>query len=141
MRHARYLYKSGKPLISDRIDAWKLGPVIPLLYHNLIVYKNNDILNFIYDRISIYDNRKDEFFKEILDDESRNIINGVVKDYACWSANDLILLCTEKGSPWDKRYTGEIGVEITDDTIKQYHNEELVVSAVYAEEPLKQTVK
>lgn len=54
-------------------------------------------------------NMLDGFYHTLLSKTERGIIDGVVSEYGDWSGPDLVALCREPDSPWDKCYTGEWG--------------------------------
>ena len=130
MAHGLILATTDKPLIHDRIEAWKHGPVIPLLYHELKRWGDMQVpsLNYCGTEPSsdneIIQNRK-RLFKDILTEYERDIIDLIVKHYRDWSFTDLRRLCHQPGTPWDKYYNGEYGVEIPDASIKEYYKKEL----------------
>lgn len=125
--HGRALAALGAPLIRDRIEAWKYGPVIPMLYHELKVWGNSPVQVLHYCGTIPGDAARREFFESVLSGGQRHIIDGTVKEYGDWSFNDLRRLCHEPGSPWDKHYNGEFGTEIPDATIRSYFTKEMVV--------------
>ena len=123
--HGRHLAVTGKPLILDRIEAWKHGPVIPVLYQALKVYGNGPVPAFSYCGTPASSDERDEFFKNTLPDQARSIIEGVVRDYGDWSVSEIYQLCHEPGTPWKTCYTGEYGVEIPDSVIQQYYESQM----------------
>ena len=124
--HGRHLAITDKPLIVDRIEAWKHGPVIPMLYHELKIYGDGIVPTLRYCGTPVNKPIRDEFFDTLLSEEERRIIDGVVYDYGNWSMDQLYGLCHASGSPWDTCYTGELGVEIPDYVLKQYYMKELL---------------
>ena len=126
--HGRYLAITNKPLISDRIEAWKHGPVIPVLYHELKIFGDDYISTLRYCGTSVNSNKRNRFFSDILSDDKRAVIDEVVYEYGDWTVAELYRLCHERGSPWDMCYTGEYGVEIPDHIIKQYYKSEMIES-------------
>ena len=122
----------GQPLIRDRIEAWKHGPVIPVLYHELKIWGDRPVRGLHYcgtipGADEATDSERSTFFESILSDSERSIIDGVVEEYNDWSFGDLQRLCHEPGSPWDLHYNGQFGTEIPDSTIRAYYIGELVV--------------
>ena len=123
---------SGRPLIRDRIEAWKYGPVIPVLYYEHKIWGDKPIFELCYcgaipGADNDADNSRNIFFELALNKKERYIINDVVKEYDGWSFDDLHHLCCEPGTPWDKHYDGEFGTEIPDSTIKKYYDDEMVM--------------
>lgn len=124
--HGRYLAVTDKPLISDRIEAWKHGPVIPVLYQALKVYGDGPVPAFRYCGTLARSDARDEFFRNAFSERERDVIKGVVTDYGDWTVSDLYRLCHERGSPWKTCHTGEYGVEIPDRIIRQYYKSEMI---------------
>lgn len=129
--HGRTLAILDKPLIRDRIEAWKYGPVIPLLYHQLKIWGDAPVRELSYcgtvpNKDSKVDSNRKAFFEGTIPNQERDIIDVVVRDYGEWQFDDLQRLCHEQGSPWDKHYDGKFGTEIPDRTIREYYKNELV---------------
>lgn len=128
MSHGNTLGMHGNPLIYNRIEAWRYGPVIPVLYHALKKWKDNGINVLCY--CSTERNNRDlcdqrlEFFDSIIQSDERKIIDSVVKEYGDLSFEQLNRLCHAKGSPWDQVYTGEMYQKISDDIITRYYKKE-----------------
>ena len=128
--HGRTLAVTNNPLVRDRIEAWKYGPVIPVLYHELKIWKDEIVqeLNYcgtIPDTDDKMDKNRNEFFASILSEDERDIIDVTIQHYGDWGFKNLQILCHEPGSPWDTHYDGKFGTEIPDDTIKKYYQKEL----------------
>ncbi|MCE2499057.1 MAG: DUF4065 domain-containing protein [Nitrosopumilaceae archaeon] len=129
--HGRTLAALGRPLIRDRIEAWKHGPVIPVLYHELKIWGSERVYALHYCGTILDENesRASErrvFFDSVLPADERSIIDGVVEEYGNWSFGDLRRLCHEPGSPWDTHYDGKLGTEIPDPTIQAYYTREMI---------------
>ena len=128
--HGRCLAVSGKPLIRDRIDAWKHGPMIQLLFHELAVY-NGIIDELIYGEIPLSDEGaivdRIEFLNTIISKQERNIIKNAITDYKNWTDDELYKLVVEPDSPWDKTFDKSQNKEIKDDVIMRYYKSELIV--------------
>ena len=129
--HGRMLAALGSPLIRDRIEAWRHGPVIPVLYHELKIWGDRPVRELHYcgtipGEDGAADSARREFFESTLSDAERSIIDDVVREYGDWSFDDLRRLCHEPGSPWDAHYNGKFGTEIPDSTIRAYYTGELM---------------
>ena len=125
--HGRHLATFDKPLIIDRIEAWKHGPVIPVLYHELKIYGEKRIPSLRYCGTPTKESSsRRELFNNVLSSTERNVIDDTVKCYLDWTVSEIYQLCHEKGSPWDQCYTGEYGVEIPDYVIKEYYKSEMM---------------
>ena len=124
--HGRHLAVTNKPLLIDRIEAWKHGPVIPVLYHELKIYEDSPVSTLRYCNTPVNSNIRDKFFNSILSKDALNVINEVVKEYGDWTVSELYQLCHEDESPWATCYTGRYGVEIPDSVIQTYYKSEMV---------------
>ena len=130
LSHGMTLATMDKPLILDRIEAWKHGPVIPILYHELKIWGDGPVRTLHYcgtipGADGETDSERKAFFESVLPDDERSIIDFVVENYGNWSFGDLQTLCHEPGSPWDTHYDGKLGTEIPDKTINDYYKKEL----------------
>lgn len=77
----------GKPLFDDKIEAWKLGPVVSSLYHEYKAYDAEPI-----PRVSDIDESK-------YDDDTRRLLNCVYEAYgqfAPWKLSQM----THQEPPW-----------------------------------------
>lgn len=116
----------NKPLISDRVEAWKYGPVIPILYEALSQYGNRmvDTLHYCGTPLSSVD-KVAERIKELskqLSPKEKDVIDCVVDEYKSWTGGQLIALMHKKGTPWKKYYVkGETDIVIPDDETKEYY--------------------
>ena len=129
LSHSMTLAVMNNPLIRDRIEAWKHGPVIPILYHELKIWGDGQVQALNYcgtvPNESDVDNHLEKVFSLIMSSHERGVIDFVVKNYGDWSFGNLKKLCHEPGSPWDTHYDGKFGTEIPDSTIKKYYKKEL----------------
>lgn len=86
--HGWMLGLHDKPLISEDVEAWKYGPVIPELYR--------DTRNFRREHIT---EMSSEYHVDLNSNE-QSIINQTFDGYAGYTANQLIRLTHKKGTPW-----------------------------------------
>lgn len=106
-----------RPLITDTVEAWKYGPVIPSVYHAYKKYGGQGLgphhLNMSSDTTII-----DKLFTS----EEKEVMDTVLQIYNYRPAAELIAITHEEGSPWsqhyveDQRYT-----EIPIGTIQAYY--------------------
>lgn len=115
----------GKPLIKDRIEAWKYGPVIPILYDVLKVHGGDYIPNLYYCNTRLDDRRikgRREFFDSIIPLEERRILDKVMEAYIDLTVPDLIEITHEAETPWAQYYDPyQHGVEIPNDAIREHY--------------------
>jgi uncharacterized phage-associated protein len=111
LAHGWMLGLHGRGLIADRIEAWKYGPVIPVLYRSVKKYGADPVTDELpaprherLDRIQI------------------DIIKQVYRIYGHLSGPKLSNLTHEVGSPWSSVYdVGTQASPITDDLIRQFY--------------------
>ena len=124
--HGYTLAITKKPLIKARIEAWKYGPVIPVLYHAYKGYGSGAINNLNYCGTSNTDAKiqeREDFFKTTIDSETKNVLDQVTTIYSHLSALELSSLTHEKGTPWDKCYKSDRLFTLIPNHIIQEHYE------------------
>ena len=92
----------GRPLFSDRIEAWEYGPVEPEVYH---AFKRNG--RRVITRTAGIRRARD------FAPEEEAVIDAVAKGYGCLGAFDLVRLSHRSGSAWSNRYAPGKDAEIT----------------------------
>lgn len=92
--HGWYLGALGEPLIRDRIMAWRYGPIIPALYHQVKGYGGYSITAEI--RSAFYSANEDE-----LDEIVRSFLDKIWERYRDFTGIELSSLTHQKGTPWD----------------------------------------
>lgn len=98
------------PLIRDRVEAWKFGPVIPKLYHELKGYKDGPVLNEV------------TCSKEDLVEIEDELIQQVYDIYGELSGIALSNLTHEHGSPWEQVFAeGVTNIVIPNDMIEEHY--------------------
>lgn len=114
--HGWALVILGRDLFSDRIEAWKYGPVIPSLYRATKHHGRNPIPHKLID-----DSKPSS-----VDEDTRNFLEDVVSKYGDLSGYALSSLTHKVGTPWDCVYKdGVMNIEIPDDLIKRHYQEKL----------------
>ena len=110
-----YLANRDEPLFTERVEAWKYGPVIPDLYHATKKYGRDEIPANLIDEVNI-----------ATDEDTREFLTAVYEQYGGKSGIYLSNLTHKSGTPWDKRYIPEMmGVEIPLGLIKQHYKSDL----------------
>lgn len=108
--HGWMLGLYGRPLIRDRIEAWKYGPVIPDLYHAVKRYRNRPVEAPV------------NAPRERLDAQQDHLIGQVFDIYGDWTGEELSHLTHERGSPWDQVFDDDgWGLGIPTGVIKDYY--------------------
>jgi uncharacterized phage-associated protein len=119
--HGYHLVKYGKPLLNERFEAWKYGPVVPEIYHDFKLYGSKLITDTNDYEPSFDDNRPS------LNEEAYDAINytwDVLKDF---NAMSLSYWTHEAGSPWSKTYVpDQRSTPISNEAIKTYFAELLI---------------
>lgn len=114
---------TSKPLISERIQAWRFGPVVMSLYYELREYGNNNIARLIVDTNN----------KPILIDNNDGFVHSLLDQiwnmYSVFTASQLSSMTHVTDSPWDltwkKVENDELFVEIDPELIMRYFKEQL----------------
>ncbi len=123
--HGYTLALTKKPLIKERIEAWKFGPVIPVLYHTFKGYGGNVVDSLTYcgtdlDNSAITE-RKD-FITGLFDEKTRDVLDQVLERYGGLDGMQLSALTHEKGTPWDQcRVSGEFFTLIPNNIIQEFY--------------------
>lgn len=116
--HGWNLALNDAPLISDRIEAWKYGPVMPSLHC------------FFEDR----DLKKDDLVADLFIEEAscikpvhRVLLNKVYAKYKHKSGSELTALMHEKNTPWYNVWKDGEGRDcpIEDSDTKSYYSREI----------------
>ncbi|MGU9952039.1 MAG: Panacea domain-containing protein [Gammaproteobacteria bacterium WSBS_2016_MAG_OTU1] len=113
--HGWHLGYTDEPLISDTIEAWKFGPVVPLTYRT---FRDS---SFVIRDQAINPETKN-FYSADLSEETKNIVIDVYKEYSKKSAWSLSHTTHHESSPWYK-YRREPCAHIPNEEIKAYYKE------------------
>jgi len=89
LAHGWSLALRGEPLIKDKIEAWKYGPVVPKLYHEFKKYG----ASAIKEPASAPTNE--------IDPDSKKLIEAVWNRYKALTGIQLSALTHEPGYAWD----------------------------------------
>ena len=115
--HGFYLALSNgkKDLFSNRIEAWKFGPVMPDLYHATKHFGRNPIpLSQIQEKGKVEDKDTLEFLEDVFN------------KYGHLSGYALSSLTHQAGTPWEKVFNeNEFGTEIPDELILEHYKSKL----------------
>jgi uncharacterized phage-associated protein len=122
--HGWHLALTGNPLLKEEIEAWKYGPVISKLYHDLKVYGDSPITQPIIDFV------EGKFVPPIIpseDIETLEILNKVWDVYKPYDGVRLANATHVKGSPWNETCKNG-SVVIDNDLIKGYFTQQAAVN-------------
>lgn len=127
--HGIYLAENDTPLINEKFQAWRFGPVIPQIYHSYKLYGSSPIMDT---KLILTQNFKFSNIEEEVENLPSSVQTILNKVWNAFKRTDGIRLSNwthKKGSPWDQVYKdGVQGVEIDDDEIKKYFSSILVKS-------------
>lgn len=96
LANSAMLCNQNESLISDRIEAWQYGPVIPELYSAIRHYGRNPVIDI--ESSDIDEN------KELSQDEKKRV-DDVYDKLKIYSAYKLSTYAHQKNSPWYKVYS------------------------------------
>ena len=108
-----HLTLRNAPLLSEMIQAWQFGPVVPSLYHEFKEFGVEPI-----DRLATQFNRVPEI--DLYDRFVRGLLEKIWKVYGVYTATRLSIMTHGRGSPWsvtDHRNPGVRNVDIPNELI------------------------
>ena len=113
--------KEQKPCFSEKIEAWNIGPVVPVAYKEFKQYGSADIPSiktYIFmNNDNIWDSEIKVFNEDIISTSQKLMINAVVDMFKEYSATEMMnLTCAQL--PWRNAYN-------------PYRNEEITINAIY----------
>lgn len=132
--HGWHLGYSGSPLISDAVEAWKFGPVIPVLYHEIKVFGANPIDSLI----SLWDGRGGKVSHPMIHDPKlAKFLDSVWMAYREMNGLQLSTLTHQMGTPWDDVWNrqggrGRVGAEIPDSLIAEHYKQRIEAARAQA---------
>lgn len=106
----------GKPLFSNQVQAWKYGPVIPVLYH---VIKRFGTGNVESNTIELYSESE-------LQEIDKHLLLQVWNAYKGFSGLELSSKTHEEGTPWAQCYQENGGYRIINNSIIENYYKELI---------------
>ncbi len=105
LAQAYYLAKLGRPLFSDKIEAWEYGPVVPVVYRKFKTNGSNPI---------IFENDKSTLLEE-----DKELVKKVWDSFGGYSASRLVDI-THAHTPWREAYKAK-DKTIPHKSIKDYY--------------------
>lgn len=91
LAHGWHLFFKQSPLIDDRIEAWRYGPVVPYLYRMARQYGSGPVSSRFSEPAAVLP----------LNHDTENLLAQVWKTYGRKSGIDLSMLTHEPGYAWD----------------------------------------
>ena len=98
LAHAWSLALLGRPLITDDVQAWQYGPVIPNVYRAFNRFGSAPITDFAKQLFT------DLEFPADLDKDEQKVVHAVVNSYGDMQAFQLSAKMHEPKTPWTKIY-------------------------------------
>ena len=121
--HGWNLAITGQPLISDDIQAWQYGPVIPSLYSEFRNCGRENITDYATD-IKIAEEDLSFSFEtpKVSNDDSHTIelANKIWAIYGAYSGPQLSNLTHMANTPWDKVYKTSPRASISNELIAEH---------------------
>lgn len=122
---AYFLIKMGDICFSDRIEAWDLGPVVPVAYREYKLFGSGNIPTITHviekDSENIWNSKVISFADSTILASDKELIDSVVDKFSEYSASDLVGL-THRQQPWIDAYSPHRNNEITREAIEDYFN-------------------
>lgn len=118
--HGAALGHLGRPLLRGNFSAWRYGPVVENLYHDLKVFgagaiKADDRYIAHWDRIPAEDA------------DAIGVVDSVLDHFGRWSGASLIQWSHREDGPWFPVYNNKsLGSDIPNEAIKQYFQERVL---------------
>lgn len=112
--HGFHLALTNKPLINEKVEAWKYGPVISSIYDAVSHYKKADI-------------RED--FRHIegkLDDDALAVIDAVLTGFGEKNGIELSFITHLEDSPWDITVNKMFGNNIISDSLTRKYYKKML---------------
>lgn len=121
LAHAKSLQTKGQPLIRNRIQAWKYGPVIPAVYDSFKEARDNPIRN----RATIPNILlgSETIARYEFDKTNEDLIRHTYDSFKSQTAFDLSRITHIEGWAWDRVWNSKavtVGMTISDDDILMY---------------------
>lgn len=118
--HGWHLGLAGEPLIGERVEAWKYGPVVPSVYDEFKHYGDRNISKLAYF------NERGQLVSPLPNEATLPFLDEVWQVYKEYNGLQLSTLTHQPGTPWDvvwNRQGGRDrkGAEITNDLIAAYY--------------------
>jgi len=116
--HGWHLAMTGKPFISEPIEAWKFGPVIPTIYYSAKEYGALPVTDLLKDCGIPLISR--------FNDQEQEIIDAVYRKFGNTSGIQLSQITHESNSPWDTVWnhqggSSRQGAVIDNSVIRDYY--------------------
>lgn len=129
--YATYLESTGKQLFSDKIVAYRYGPVVESVYQEYKFFGRETIKENEQVKFSLEDIKLPQSIARITisedGDEILHFLLVALKRYGDKSPGELVDITHSDGSPWSSVYLPGKNQEITDSVILSRHKYEIAV--------------
>ena len=99
----------NRPLLNSSFEAWRYGPVMPVIYHNLSYYRADPVAK------EILAHEKD------FDWQERDILKQVAEKYGVFNGMELSSMTHVEGGPWHQVWSKHrLPLVIPDKLIQEY---------------------
>lgn len=113
--HGWMLALYQRPLIADKIEAWKFGPVIPELYHSMKKYGSGYVTSPITNVFGLTNDGS-------LDSQQSDLLKQVFRIYGERTGIQLSQITHEPNTPWSITWDSEgQNSEISNDLIAEHY--------------------
>lgn len=124
--HGWHLGAVEKPLISDRIEAWHYGPIIPTLYHRIKHYGKGPITDLVSSAFRGVN-------QQMLSEEVLHFLDPIWHHYKKFTAFQLSAITHQQGTPWAAvriKYPNKDGRKpaIMNEAIRSYYRDKIVAT-------------
>ena len=130
--HGWHLAIQKRPLLDERIEAWKFGPVVPSVYHEFKGVGSGVIESRALD-VSFLDDGEMKVYEPFIatshdsspdeDEFAKRLLERIWSLYGKYTALQLSDATHKPGTPWDKIHSqyGDVkNIDIPDDLIQEY---------------------
>lgn len=115
-----------EPMLSETVEAWRWGPVLPVLYAEFKHYGSRPITK--PGIVPINDAEEEE---EVTDPELQEFLQAVWENYKAYEPIELSARTHQKGTPWEKtisqypdyRHMFPSSLVISQELIREYYKE------------------
>jgi uncharacterized phage-associated protein len=123
--HGWYLALNDDELLSEAVEAWQYGPVVPTVYHKFKQYGNGQIKAFANELIN-----QTFYVPKVHDEETINFLQEIWDQYKQYDGLQLSTLTHLPETPWYIVYNhpgnkGKKGILIPNNLIKEHYKEKL----------------
>jgi len=128
--HGWYLGLTEEPLLTEAVQAWRYGPVVPSVYHSFKKYYNFQITSLAVNGIS----KNDPLI--VKDKEITKFLDKIWEVYKNYTGLQLSTLTHQEGTPWYVTWSSEgknsRDVPIPNQLIRDYYIKKVNGSVNYA---------